>query len=314
MRHPAAPAIDLHSHFLRLEWLQARPSAGLQRSLALLADLAWQLESLAQAGIAAKVLTAPPALLAAPGSPTSAALMMRVNDGFAELVATHPGLLYAMATIDVFQGDVAAREVERAAEQLGMRAICIDCAAGDRYLDDPSARPALDAAAAHQMAIFIHPVYPPGMTERLARIGHAGILMARGTEAAASTLALLRSGILADLPGIQLVLPMIAAGALIFAGYAHEERARTEGWRGPAPIDARRQIAIDTMGFDPGLIRYAVDLVGYERVLFGSDWPIMPISTYGQIVEALDAAGLSDDQQAAVLGGNALRMLGARTA
>jgi len=47
-------------------------------------------------------------------------------------------------------------------------------------------------------------------------------------------------------------------------------------------------------------------------VLMGSDWPIMPIATRHHVEETLTKAGLTDEQQAAVMGGNTLRLLAKR--
>lgn len=259
------------------------------------------------AGIDAKVLSAPAAVLVDQGQSLPQEVVQRINDAFAELVEAYPGRLYALATIDAFQGEVAADEVRRAIQALGLHGICVDCAKGERYLDEPEARPALAAAAALGVPVFVHPVSPVGLTERLARLGHVGVLLARGTENTASLLALLRSGLFDELPSLQVVLPMIGAAAFLFAGIADQEYQREEGWRGSAPGMTRRRLYVDTMGFDPATIRFAIDVLGEDHVLLGSDWPIMPIMPRQRIEETL--AFLTETQQTAILGGNALRLL-----
>jgi predicted TIM-barrel fold metal-dependent hydrolase len=310
---PRVPArlIDFHSHYYSAAWYPSSPGGSkvLADAWPLLTDIEAQLAAMDEAGIDAKVLSAPAGLLVAPGELLPIALMERINDHFAELVATYPDHLLALATIDAFHGDAAAGEVERAVHTLGMRGICVDCAKADRYLDAPEARPALETAAALGVAVFVHPVSPVGLTERLARLGHTGILLARGTETAASLLAMLRSGIFDELPDLKVVLPMIGAAVFLFAGMADLERGREEGWRGVLPSLLRKRLHVDTMGFDPAAIRFAVELLGHEHVLLGSDWPIMPIMTRQRVEETLTAVGLTDTQRAAILGGNTLRLL-----
>jgi predicted TIM-barrel fold metal-dependent hydrolase len=63
------------------------------------------------------------------------------------------------------------------------------------------------------------------------------------------------------------------------------------------------------MGYDPASIRFAVDLLGAEHVLNGSDWPIMPIAGLQQVKETLTAVNLTDEQKAAIIGGNTLNLL-----
>ena len=77
-------------------------------------DIEAQLAAMDRANIDAKVLSAPSALLVEPGKQLPASMMEHINDRFAELVSLYPDHLLALATIDAFQGEVAAREVERA--------------------------------------------------------------------------------------------------------------------------------------------------------------------------------------------------------
>jgi predicted TIM-barrel fold metal-dependent hydrolase len=270
-----------------------------------------QMEAMTQAGITAKVLSAPTAALMPPGQPASASEIERINDHFAYLVSKHPDRLLALATIDAFQGEVAAREVERAVKSLGIGGICVDCAQGDHWLDEPQARPTLTVAAELDVPIFVHPVSPVGLTERMAHLGHVGILLARGTENAASILALLRSGIFDELPNLKIVLPMIGAATFLFSGMADQEHGREEGWQGTKPGQLRQRLYVDTMGFDPASIRFALNLLGSEHVLLGSDWPIMPIKPRQEIITLLQSPdlALTQQEQQAILSANTLRLL-----
>ena len=307
--------IDFHSHFYDHTWFSSTITTGqgiLARAWPLLTDIDAQLAAMDTAHIDAKVLSAPAALLLEPGKQLPISTMKRINDRFAELVSKYPQRLLALATIDAFQGKEAAKEVERAIHDLGLGGICIDCARGDRFLDAPEARPTLEAAARLGVYVFVHPVSPAGLTERLARLGHTGTLLARGTENAASLLALLRSGILDELPDLELVLPMIGAAVFLFAGVAEQDYGREEGWQGASPRILRKRLYVDTMGFDPATIRFAVNLLGAEHVLAGSDWPIMPIASRRYIDEVLAQVGLYEQETAAILGGNAQRLLNPR--
>lgn len=304
--------IDFHSHYYETAWA-ATPTApglrGLARVWPLMTNIEAQLDALAAAGVDAKVLSAPTASLVPAGGQLTADQIQRINDRLATLIATYPGRLLGLATIDAFQGETAACEVDRAVQTLGMGGICIDCALGNRFLDDPAARPTLEVAAALGVPVFVHPVSPAGNTERLARLGHPGVLLARGTEDAASILALLQSGLLDELPTLDLVIPLIGVAALIFAGLTDDERLVEEGWRGPAPSQQRKRLYIDTMGFDAATIRFAINLLGVDHLLLGSDWPIMPIAARQRVTDLLAALALTEQEQAAILNGNALRLL-----
>jgi len=49
-----------------------------------------------------------------------------------------------------------------------------------------------------------------------------------------------------------------------------------------------------------------VDLIGADRLLFGSDYPLLRAEPYR---DAFNAAGLDDSEQRAVLGDNAAALL-----
>ena len=60
-------------------------------------------------------------------------------------------------------------------------------------------------------------------------------------------------------------------------------------------------------------VDHAIDVFGPERLVFGSDWPVCLLAaTYPQVVGTAGTLleGLSDDELAAVMGGNAARIYG----
>ena len=305
--------IDFHTHTYAPQWRPAAlPSVGhFARAWPLLSDIDAQLDALQAAGIDGKVLSAPVGSLAPANDTLALAQIQAINEHFADLVVRHPGRLFALATIDPWQGDAAAREVERVQHDLGIGGVVIDAALGDMYLDDPATRPTFEVAAALGMAVFIHPVSPAAITTRLARGGPIGVLLGRGTDTAASVLGLLRSGLLHDLPALNLILPAIAASALIFAGQADLYDTDDSMWGGGLPSETRTRLHLDTMGLDPALIRFAIELLGSERVLFGTDWPIMRIADRSEILDRFARAGVTNHATLeAILGGNTLRLLG----
>ncbi len=304
--------VDFHSHYYDPAWFPAEAptgfSAAFGRARALLTDIDAQLAAMDAAGIEMKALSAPLSTLVGPGEEPPVALVTQINDRFAALVAQHPDRLLALAAIDPFGGDAAAREVERAITDLGLGGICLDCARGERFLDVAECRPILEAAASLGAPVFVHPVSPAHYTAHLAPHGQVGILMARGTEAAASVLSLVRNGTLDALPSLRVVIPMMSASILLFAGMLDHEGGREEP-PNPLPSAAIKRLYVDTMGFDPDTIRFAIATLGADHVIVGSDWPITPIPTRASVGAALDAAGLTAEERDAVRGGNTLRLL-----
>ncbi len=79
-------------------------------------------------------------------------------------------------------------------------------------------------------------------------------------------------------------------------------------WRGVLDVKPYPNVCVDTSGGQPdaGLVEFAVQELGPERVVFGSDWPLRDFAV--QKARVTDAA-LSDDVKRMILGENVARIL-----
>ena len=68
------------------------------------------------------------------------------------------------------------------------------------------------------------------------------------------------------------------------------------------------------MGDDPAIVRTLVNFFGADRVLAGTDWPILPALRAQSLAANLTEAGLPEAEQRLVAGDNARRLLGLREA
>ena len=65
------------------------------------------------------------------------------------------------------------------------------------------------------------------------------------------------------------------------------------------------------MGIHPAVVRAAIDLLGADHVLMGTDWPIVEEKSVPErLQKAFAHSALSAAEQQMVAGGNALRLLG----
>jgi predicted TIM-barrel fold metal-dependent hydrolase len=188
-----------------------------------------------------------------------------------------------------------------------LRGLFVDCARGDLLIDAPQARPTLEVASRLGVPVFVHPVAPQPLTKQMAPYGVVGTLFARGTINSAALIALLEGGVFSQLPGLRVVVTAHAIGGLAMAvGLSSQSRAA------PAALDLlRRHVFIDTQLIHPSLIQASAELLGSDRVMAGSDWPIVddgPIRS--RLTDAMQHAKLTHDEQRAVAAGNCLRLLG----
>jgi len=307
--------VDFHNHYMGPSWTltnlanvppPARPAwekinANLQSENALIA-------SVESAGLAVRVVNTPTAFIEDADGKVPADATQRINDRMAEVCARHPGKLHGLATVDAFSGDAGARELTRAVKELRLRGVFVESARGDLLLGDKETRPMLKAAADLGVPVFVHPQTDPQLHKRFSRTGRIGLRLARGTINNAALINMLESGAFDEAPKLQLVVTTLALGGLMLAGgFGDGARIRSD-----APALTRRHVYVDTMGINPVTVRAAIDLLGADHVLMGTDWPIVEEKSVPErLAKALAHSGLNAAEQQMVAGGNALRLLGA---
>ena len=306
--------VDFHNHTIGPSWtltnLANVPPAGrpafeainrnIQSPYALLA-------SVEAAGIHARVINTPTAFIEDADGKLPPGTIVRVNDQMAELVAKHSGKLYGLATVDAFSGDDGAREVTRAVKDLKLRGLFLESAKRDLVLGAKETRPTLAAAASLGVPVFVHPLTDPELHKRFSRTGRMGVRLARGTINNAALISMLEGGTFDELPKLQVVMTTLAMGGILLAGGFGDG----SGIRSDAPALTRRHIYVDTMGINPAVMRCAVDLLGADHVLMGTDWPIVvEKSVPERLQQAFAHCGLTAAEQQLVAGGNTLRLLG----
>jgi aminocarboxymuconate-semialdehyde decarboxylase len=305
--------VDFHNHYMGQSWTltnlaslppAARPAwekinGNLQSQSALLG-------SIETANITARVINTPTAFIEDADGKVPAGAIERINDQMAELVGRHPGKLYGLATVDAFVGDDGARELTRAVRDLGLRGVFLESAKGDLLLGAKETRPTLAAAAALDIPVFVHPLTDPQLHKRFSRTGRIGVRLARATINSAALVNMLEGGTFDEIPKLKVVVTTLAFGGVLLAGgFGDGQRIRSD-----APVLARRHVYIDTMGIHPAVIRAAIDLLGTDHVVMGTDWPIaVETSVPERLRNAFAHAGLTPAEQEMIASGNTLRLL-----
>jgi len=306
--------VDFHNHYMGPAWTltnmatvppAARPAWEVTNRL--LQSQNELLASVESAGIAARVINTPTAFIEDADGNAPAGAYQRINDQMADVCGKHSDKLYGLATVDAFSGDAGARELTRAVKELGLRGVFVESAKRDLILGEKETRPTLAAAASLNVPVFVHPLTDPALHKRFSRSGRVGVRLARGTINNAALITMLEGGTFDELPKLQVVMTTLAMGGILLAaGFGDGMRIRSD-----APALTRRHVYVDTMGIHPSVVRVAVELLGADHVLMGTDWPIIvEKSVPERLQKALAHCGLSAAEQQMVAGGNALRLLG----
>ena len=105
-----------------------------------------------------------------------------------------------------------------------------------------------------------------------------------------------------EFPELDILITAYGAGAILFAADALLAYRQAHG--------TSPRLYMDTLTFHPPTLRYAVDALGADRVIMGSDWPIRLDAYADKVTKAFDAAGFTEEERELVSSGNALRLFG----
>ncbi len=273
-------------------------------------DIAYREEVLDGAGIATQVLT-----LTTPGThvetpPRAVRLARLVNDAFAAIVAARRSRFAALATLPLNDPEASAAELRRAVLELGLPGAMLFGNVNGVPLSDRRFAPLYEEADALGAVLHIHPTAPVGveaMTEHWL-MPLVGFLFDTTLAAAG----LVFSGVAGRYPRIRWVLSHLGGAVPYLAerldrGYHAFRECRTHLDRPPSEVLAGWYY--DTVNFDPRALRLAIDFAGPEHLLAGSDYPHQ-IGSLELMLESLQAVDLSEEDRAAILGGNAARLYG----
>lgn len=273
-------------------------------------DIAYREEVLAREGVDMQVLT-----FTTPGthieSPERAVALARlVNDAFAAVIRSRGGRFAALATLPLNDPSAAVAELEHVMGTLGMKGAMLFSNVNGVALADERFWPLYERADARGAVLYIHPTHPVGveaMTDYWL-MPLVGFLF-ETTLAAAK---LVFSGVVERFPRIRWVLGHLGGAIPYLAerldrGYAAFPECRARIPRPPSTY--LKQFHYDTVNFDPAALRLAVEFAGPRQILAGSDYPHR-IGSISAMRESLVRLEVSEADRAAILGGNAARLLG----
>jgi aminocarboxymuconate-semialdehyde decarboxylase len=277
-------------------------------------DLAYRQDVLDQHGVAMQVLT-----LTTPGthveSPSVAArLASMVNDEFREAIDARGRRFTALATLPLNDPDASARELRRAMTALALPGAMLFSNVNGVALSDDRFRPMYEVANELGAVMYIHPSHPVGVEAMLDYwlMPLVGFLFDT-TLAAAS---LVFSGVVERYPRIQWALCHLG-GAIPFLAErldrGFEAFAECRAHISRPPSTYLRAFYFDTVNFNQGALRLALEFAGADRILAGSDYP-HKIGSIQSMLDAVTKLPVTDDERAAIAGGNAARLLRLPTA
>ena len=206
--------------------------------------------------------------------PESAVMARLLNDLIAGAVQTHPSRFFGLATLPFHSIDETLKEFDRAVTKLGLKGILLYSNLNGRFPDELEFRPLFREAERRGVPVLLHPAYPVTFDVTKAYEGAAGLGLMFDTTIALNRLIV--GGVLEQHPKLKLVCPH-AGGALpyLIGRIDHQTMVLKRGAdliRKP-PSEYLKQIWLDAVTPSPLALRYGIDFIGHERMLYSSDHP-----------------------------------------
>jgi predicted TIM-barrel fold metal-dependent hydrolase len=221
------------------------------------------------------------------------------EESVATAIARHPARLVGFFMLNPSTADAAER-LSRALGDWKLRGICLFPAMHHYRLDDERVTATFEAAAARGAAVFVHcGVLTVGVRKRLGLASSFNLRL--GDPLTLSTVA-------AKFPKVSVIIPHFGAGFLRETLMAadqcpniHLDTSSSNSW----------------IKYHPGLtleavFRQALEVVGPDRLIFGTDSSFFPRGWQRQIFEqqkaTLDTIGVSPESQEKIFSGNFERL------
>ena len=239
------------------------------------------------------------------------ALARLSNDRLSETVRSHPTRFAGLATFAPQDPRAAVVEMERAINTLKLNGFLVNSHTQNVYLDDSRCWPILEAAEALGAPLYLHPRAPSdGMAAPFRDYLMEGGIWGYGLEASTHALRLMLSGVLDRFPRLRIVLGHMGEGLPFWLWRldlmaAPGSRAALKNKLKPSEY-MQRNFAITTSGLeDPQALRFCIDKVGLDRIMWAIDYPFRPTAP---AVKFIESATLSDQERDQVAFQNAQRI------
>jgi aminocarboxymuconate-semialdehyde decarboxylase len=305
---PAMIATDHHAHFVPRSYCEAvaaiepgdpwHPVASsfLARfgpegaAPAAISSLESRVQVLDRAGVRTQILSLGASSIWHETEDTQSHLVSAFNDGVLDAASRHRGRFELFASLPLPHVERAVQESVALSAVAGVAGFGITAHPAGRPLDDPRWRPLLDCWSQLRATIFVHPDPPASAVlwdPYWLRWGVGALV-----EDALVTVRLIASGILTSYPGIRWIVPHAGGGVALMV-------RRLDGmWaagRLPAtltqpPSAALDGIYFDTATTDPAAITTASTVLGADRLVFGSDYPLGAADEITATVQTIIAA------------------------
>jgi aminocarboxymuconate-semialdehyde decarboxylase len=229
----------------------------------------------------------------------------RINDTLAAMCRSYPDRYVGLASLPLDDVGASLEELDRAVSELGMKGLIIGSNIDGVALNDARFEPLWARIDALRLPVFEHPMFPKDTSdmqefELPLRVG----LIFETTLVATR---LIYSGIFERYPNFPYIMAHTGGALLMMLerldnGYKLFPDCRK--YISKLPSIYAKRLYYDTAAFGEAALRLAIDTVGTDHLLLGTDDPMIDSD-----LTHVQRLGLAKAEEDAILGGNAARLL-----
>ena len=233
------------------------------------------------------------------------------NDEIAGMIRTWPERFAGLGTLPMQDVKAAITEMERCMTRLGLKGVEINDHINGRTLEEPEFRPFWKAAQEMGALVFFHQGGDTVVTPRSARY-HLPNSIGNLADRAVTFATLVSGGVMDEFPDLKICLGH-GGGYTCFGigrmdhGWQVRSEARVHITQPPSAYLGR--FYYDCIVYTEPALRFLIDSVGADRVVFGTDWPY-DMALDWPVAWILGMKGLSQEEKEAILWKNLERLLG----
>lgn len=322
--------IDLHSHFFPVETLQnpgkyqdrvpklilddgklsVTSRIGVRTGLGAGAyDPTARIKALDEMDIDVQALSPSPILLFYWEEPAVAAHFSRKqNEAIQAVVQKHPDRFVGFGSVPL-QSVAESVAIAEEAKSMGLKGLEIGNAVGDKPLDDPSFEPFFAAVQAHDLLLFVHPL-EGGVDADDPLMPILGNVLQFTFRTTMMIERMILKGMFEKYPNLRLCLAH-GGGLLAFniwrLDHSYTLRRDLQKVVPHKPSAYLRRLYFDTIVHSVAALQYLIEVVGTDRVVMGTDYP-MAMGDFAPVAKVMQLeVGPSDRDR--ILGSNAKKAL-----
>jgi aminocarboxymuconate-semialdehyde decarboxylase len=233
-----------------------------------------------------------------------------INDEIASMVRAWPERFAGLGTLPMQDVKTAIVELERCMSRLGFKGAEINDHVSGRTLDEPEFRPFWQAAEQMNALIFFHQGGETLVSPRTRRY-HLPNSIGNLADRTVTFATLVHGGVMDEYPDLKICLAHGGGYTCYGIGRMdHGWKVRSEARANIAqpPSAYLRRFYYDCIVYTEEALRYLIDTVGVDRVVFGTDWPY-DMALDWPVAWILGMTRLSQEEKEAILWKNLEQLL-----